>query len=147
MWPMLIEARVSQQKISAGDSRALLDAMENYEPEKTLWIESPSKPVNELKPAAISKPQTPSTTRATAVTQPIIQDAEQLRAFLWDQPVNQQRISDPNAVKWMETAPEPKRVPPPRQMPGVQPALATPELGELIKGRYRLEAHLGFGGI
>jgi hypothetical protein len=159
MWPMLIEARVSQQKLSAGDGRALMDALESYEPEKTLWIESPNKPTNESKPVTESKLsatqtstaklQTPSTTRATAVTQPIIQDAEQLRAFVWDQPAaNKQRISDPNAVKWMEgAATEPKRVPPPRQMPGAQPALAAPELGALIKGRYRLVAHLGFGGI
>jgi hypothetical protein len=149
MWSMLIDSRVSQQKLSAGDGRALLDAMENYEPEKTLWIESPSKPATQSKPAvATPKPQTPSTTRATAITQPIIQDAEQLRAFLWDQPVNKQRISDPNAVKWMEKpAAEPKRVPPPRPMPGTTPPLPTPEIGSLIKGRYRLEASLGFGGI
>jgi len=145
MWPMLIDARVSQQKISASDGRALLDALENYEPEKTLWIESPAKPQT----TSVQTPQRPSIARATTVTQPIIQDAEQLRAFLWDQPAaNTKRISDANTPQWMaDKTPLPKRVPPPRSMPGVAPALPPPELGTLIKDRYRLEAHLGFGGI
>jgi len=144
MWPMLIDARVSQQKISASDGRALLDAMENYEPEKTLWIESPAQP--QATPA--QAPQRPSVARATAITQPVIQDAEQLRAFLWDQPAaNNKRISAIDTPQWMADSAEPKRVPPPRPMPGTTPALSPPELGTLIKNRYRLEAHLGFGGI
>lgn len=153
MWPMLIDSRVSQQNLSAGDGRALLDAMENYEAEKTLWLESPQKPAAPVKAATVKvtppSPQRPSTTRATAITQPIIQDAEQLRAFLWDQPASKpQRISDSASLKWMETpAPEKKRVPPPRPMPGATAALPPPEVGAIIKNRYRLIAHLGFGGI
>ena len=40
-----------------------------------------------------------------------------------------------------------KPVPPPRPKPGSAPALRAPELGTIIKNRYRLDAHLGFGGI
>jgi hypothetical protein len=156
MWSMLIDSRVAQQKISAAQGRALLDALESYEPEKTLWIEAPAakpadKSVDKKASTPVERPeQLPSSTRSTAITQPIIQDAEQLRAFLWDQPIaNAKHIGTPEAPRWMtpESASAPTRVPPPRPKPGVKPAIEAPELGTLIKNRYRLEAHLGFGGI
>ena len=42
LWPMLIEARVTQNEITAAVGRALCEALENFEPEKTMWL-APAK--------------------------------------------------------------------------------------------------------
>jgi hypothetical protein len=161
LWGMLIESRVTQQQISPAIGRALIDAMETYEPEKTMWL-APSnigKAIESATPsAASSAASTPSTgdvlrapvSAKASPPAPRFQDAEQLRAFLWDAPASAANSSaKTEGIDWMEASPTPscERVPPPHPMPGSTPVLPAPELGTIIKNRYRLDAHLGYGGI
>ncbi|HTE42519.1 MAG TPA: serine/threonine-protein kinase [Steroidobacteraceae bacterium] len=146
MWGMLLEGKITQQLVSAAAGRQLLDALENFEPEKTMWL-APKR--------AESKPQATPLAQSTQVIaieakRTVPRDAEQLRAFLWDSPADNsaatESIDHPTAsVAWMEAPVQ--RVQPPRPKPGVTPVIPAPELGAIIKGRYRLDSHLGFGGI
>jgi serine/threonine protein kinase len=76
--------------------------------------------------------------------EPQFQDMEQLRAFLWDGPTGKHASTNASTDP---TESMPKLVPPPRPMPGSMPLLDAPELGTIVKGRYRLDKHLGYGGI
>jgi tRNA A-37 threonylcarbamoyl transferase component Bud32 len=137
LWPMLIESRVTQQQISATIGRALCDALENFEPDKTMWL-APSKSTQvERSSGDVLRTPTTASDRAKAEVTPI-ENAEQLRAFLWDPPT----ASGGHSIEHI-----PILVPPPRKKPGAIAPLPLLEIGTIVKNRYRLEAHLGFGGI
>ncbi|MBC7982943.1 MAG: serine/threonine protein kinase, partial [Candidatus Obscuribacterales bacterium] len=139
-WGMLIESRISQQKITPALGRKLLDAMENYEPEKTMWL-APTR-------AATAESTSPAIPSAPAPKPAALQDAEQLRAFLWDQPAKVSTPRSTDKIEWMEAPVQQKSTrQQPRPMPGVAAALPAPELGTVLRGRYRLDTHLGFGSI
>jgi hypothetical protein len=159
MWSMIVDSRVTQQKISAAVGRSLVDAMEAYEPEKTMWLSPAGLPQSSAiarlgmqsvgttpthgnviqAPLSKSKSKTASQTSTPAEAVPRFENTDQLRAFLWDGP--KRSSVDFNVL---DAAPQ---VPPPRPLPGVTPAIPAPELGSIVKGRYRLDAHLGYGGI
>jgi hypothetical protein len=155
---MLIESRVTQQLLSQATGRSLLDALESFEPEKTMWlappsVEKPNVKADERKPASppahdlLRTPKREEKVSAphAAVIPSNLQDAEQLRAFLWDRPATAGQGGGPlDNVAWVDN-PAPQS--PPRPMPNAAPTLPPMELGAVVKGRYRLEAHLGFGGI
>lgn len=144
-WPMLIESRVSQKQISPSLARRLLEATESFEPEKTMWL-APAQPVADAPKA--KELGIPTLNEAVTSGPPAFDDAEQLRAFLWDQPSKAARTQrTESSPEWMSRDTPPTSAPQPRTMPGVAPALPTPELGSVLKGRYRLVTHLGFGGI
>jgi hypothetical protein len=159
LWGMLIESRVTQQQISPTIGRALLDALEAdstdaYQPDKTMWL-APNlgkAPTVQTAPTAhaISLPNTGDVLHAptsTKALEPRFQDMEQLRAFLWDGPIKSVNVKS-ESVEWMDASPAAHQdVPPPRPMPNAMPFLHQPELGAIIKGRYRLDTHLGYGGI
>lgn len=145
LWGMLIESRVTQQQLTPTVGRALIDAMETYEPDKTMWLASNlGAAMGEQSGTPAAKAphsgeilKAPKSEKNVAANKgPHFQDAEELRAFLWDGPAKHSSDKQPAA-----------RPAPPRPMPGVVPALEAPELGTVIKGRYRLDSHLGFGGI
>jgi len=150
MWPMLVESRVTQQLITPAVGRALIDAMEAFEPEKTMWI-SPSGGNDEASPAqgttgdVLRAPN--STTKPKP--QPRFATAEELAAFLWNEPVDKNAPQDrqPTAVYSLLDAEAAAQSNQPRPMPGAAPALPAPELGAIIKNRYRLDKHMGFGGV
>jgi len=172
MWGMRIESRVTQQQLTPAMGRALLDAMETFEPEKTMWLApGGSAATSKVVPKVASEDaHVAETSTADAAvnsnvlhalstprlsprpTSPLFQDTEQLRAFLWDGPASApapqsvEPAGPLDNVAWLDT-PAVKRVNPPRQMPGVAPVLPALELGSIVKGRYRLESHLGYGGI
>lgn len=144
LWPMLIEARVTQNEITPAIGRALCEALENFEPEKTMWLapakkNAPAVTGGEIlrTPASRSEKSGQSSISATGAGP---QTPEQLRAFLWDEPGKK------GASKSASDS-IPTLAPPPRAMPGTAPVMPPLELGTVIKNRYRLESHLGFGGI
>ncbi len=162
LWPMLIEARVTQQQITPTVGRALTEALENFEPEKTMWL-APSK-VDQAAQSSDAKSvqlrgdvlRTPgskasgSKASVANIETTRIDNPEQLRAFLWDHlgsAPGDPRDDIESSAKVTSIMEIPALAPPPRPMPGVTPALPPIELGSVIKGRYRLEAQLGFGGI
>lgn len=149
MWPMLIESRVTQQLISPAIGRALIDATESFEPEKTMWIAPNGASDDGATPQAKSNNvlHAPTSTNKSA-KRPQFATAEELAAFLWNEPVKQ---TQPSAAKTggevysLLDAETPASQP--RPMPGAKPVLPAPELGTIIKNRYRLDTHMGFGGI
>ena len=94
-WTMLVESRVGDGKIDASVGRALLDALECPNAEKTVWL-APSKRLSATDSGALSRSS---------------------------------------------------RVDPPRPMPGTTCVLPPLMPGAILGNRYRLEAHLGRGGI
>lgn len=135
LWPMLIEARVTQQRLSAAAARALTEALQNFEPEKTLWLRpAKSRRANEQKPPAM-----PIAKKDNAR----VENTEQLRSLLWDAERNVAALKREPAI--VQKIPTPAA--PPRTRPGMLPALPALELGTVLKNRYRLESRLGYGGI
>jgi serine/threonine protein kinase len=149
---MLIESRVTQQQLSPDVGRALIDAIESdaetYQPDKTMWLAPSASNSPDIPPTATIAPSVTSSDVLRVPTkariEPQFQDMEQLRAFLWDGPASKHTNTNANTTP-AESMTE--RVPPPRPMPGSIPLLDAPELGSIIKGRYRLDKHLGYGGI
>ncbi len=145
LWPMLIEARVTQQQITSAIGRALCEALENFEPEKTMWLapSTAAPPRADLLRAPPSKSASPAPTIVTkqVADKRTIESAEQLRAFLWDAPASTAPRGDAGVDR------VPVLAPPPRVKPNSAPVLPPLELGAVIKNRYRLDSHLGYGGI
>lgn len=137
LWPMLIEARVTQQQITASVGRALCDALESFEPDKTMWLAPAKSKARE--PVAGDVLRTPASSARPKAAPERIESPEQLRALLWDEP-----NPTPGGISVEHI---PTLAPPPRAKPGAIEAIPPPELGTLVKGRYRLDTHLGFGGI
>jgi tRNA A-37 threonylcarbamoyl transferase component Bud32 len=143
LWPMLIEARVTQQQITAAVGRVLCEALENFEPEKTMWLAP-----KDNRPDRVNRQQGEVLRTPVSKNSPIkpegaaIESAEQLRAFLWDSPSADTAVPGKVSIEHIPTL-----VAPPRAMPGVTPALPPLELGTVVKNRYRIEAQLGYGGI
>lgn len=157
LWSMLIESRVTQQQVSPAIGRALVDALENeandnYQPDKTMWLApNTSKAIATPASQATQAPtngdvlRVPASAKSNA--EPRFADMEQLRAFLWDGPAAMPASASNHIEVVEDVSAAAKRVPPPRPMPGSAPPLDSPEIGAIIKGRYRLDAHLGYGGI
>lgn len=149
MWPMLIESRVTQQLISPAIGRALIDAMESFEPEKTMWI-SPNGGSDDAAPQAKSNNVLHAPTSASkAAPRPQFATAEELAAFLWNEPAKASPPATPKPSGAIfslldDSGAQPNQ---PRAIPGAKPVLPAPELGTIIKNRYRLDTHMGFGGI
>ena len=152
MWPMLIESRVTQQLITPAIGRALIDAMESFEPEKTMWISPGGNDGSPAQAKSNSVLHTPTSASKTAQRQQFA-TAEELAAFLWNEPVKKSQTD-----KQIDKAPSSNEIyslldsagaqpNQPRPLPGATPVLPAPELGTVIKNRYRLDSHMGFGGI
>jgi hypothetical protein len=126
-WSQRIEKQLRDGRISAVAARAMLDALEGFQCDKTMWID----PAYAVPPAASPHKARP----------PIIETPEQLRAALF--------------APLAPGKSEPSKVPPAdvpsskssaaEQIPNT--SFAVVPLGTVLKNRYRLIAHLGMGGI
>jgi len=137
---------VTRQQLTAVVGRALTEALQDFEPEKTLWLapakasvriaadrDVPGAPISNSIPKKSSKRNDSKG----------VENAEQLRAFLWDAPLDSPFMpGDAVAIDNIPTL-----VPPPRSIPGATPPLPALKIGAIVKNRYRLESHLGYGGI
>lgn len=123
-WGQRVEAEMKRGHIEPAAARSMLDALEGFQADKTMWLDPFGK-----SPSGV----------------PTIESSEQLRAALFA-PISRRRRADtvPAAlrdaqsanVEWMEGG------------ASAHPAsLAVVPLGTVIKDRYRLVAHLGAGGI
>lgn len=133
-WGQRIETELKRGRIQAAAARALLDALEGFQCDKTMWID----------PAlGVPRPTAPAPPKRTSPP-PVIESAEQLRATLFA-PVTPRRadtvppaLRDAHAanVEWVDA---------------IGSARSSNEsevpLGTVIKDRYKLVSHLGVGGV
>ncbi|HYM34214.1 MAG TPA: serine/threonine-protein kinase [Steroidobacteraceae bacterium] len=146
LWPMAIEARVTQNQIGSAIARALREvldeSLQEFEPEKTLWLAPKiTKPMWLLKQRAAE--QQSAAEKVTRLESTSINNAEQLRAFLWNESAN----DSPARKDGVAYDNIPTLAPPPRAKPDTVPPLPPLELGTILKNRYRLESRLGYAGI
>jgi len=143
-WGQRIETEMVQGRLSRSAARALFDALEDYQSDKTVWLDAATV-VPRLGPSP-----TPPWPRRKPRVPPPITDLEQLRAELF-RPLTRPSTwtssaasSDPeNKTIWLDPA-NPKTVPPATRP---EPAIDTIPLGTVLKGRYRVVAPLGLGGV
>jgi tRNA A-37 threonylcarbamoyl transferase component Bud32 len=129
-WGQRVETEMRRGRIPAAAARAMLDALEGFQSDKTMWLD-PSMGLSRSGPVV----GTPATT-STAEPSPLqITTTEELRATLFA-PVSRESATPGKAAPVTTQA-----------APPVHPALETIPLGTIIKGRYKLVAHLGSGGI
>jgi hypothetical protein len=122
-WPQRIEAAIADGRISAAAGRTLFDALEGFDPDKTVWIEPDS-----IAPKIGAVLSAPASARCEERSDPVA-DLEQLRAALFG-PLDDARQ-------------EGRRVDAPQVGPQFEPLPA----GAIIGGRYRLIERLGLGGV
>ncbi len=132
-WGQRIETAMKRGHIAPPAARAMLDALEGFQCDKTMWLD-PSQGVPH--PAASAPPKS---------SPPIIETAEQLRATLFA-PIARPRRADtvPPAlrdahaanVEWVEPA-RPSRTSIEDELP----------LGTVLNDRFELVSHLGVGGV
>ncbi|HEY8537234.1 MAG TPA: serine/threonine-protein kinase [Steroidobacteraceae bacterium] len=143
-WGQRVEAELKRQRISAAAARAMLDALEGFQCDKTMWIDPVSLSHTGAAPQGPNSPSASASNR-TAQSPPTIESTEQLRAALFA-PITRRRgdtipvaFRDANAlsVEWMDGP----------SKPSMSEALETLPLGTVINDRYRLITHLGAGGI
>lgn len=144
-WGQRIEAEMVQGRLSRAAARALFDALEDFQCDKTVWLDSATV-VPRLGPA----PFAPGTKRKRVP--PPITNLEQLRAELF-RPVTRPAAivratsaspeGDSRTV-WLE--PNAQRPSPSAPQQSLNPLEPIP-LGTTLNGRYRVLAPLGLGGV
>ena len=109
MWSMLIESRISQQQLPLASGRALLDALESFEPEKTMWLApsanaasslAKSQPAHDLLRTPAGKRPEPAVPRAGPGPYPLAPERPVHKA----RPDRQQRRVD------AQQRPEPRQI-------------------------------------
>jgi hypothetical protein len=125
-WGQRVEKALKDGRIAAGAARAMLDALEGFQSDKTMWID----PAQAALPAA--RPR---------VAAPVIETPEQLCATLFA-PLAHRTIEP--AESRIARLPEPSSAESDRTS---NQSFAVVPLGTVLKDRYRLDGHLGVGGI
>jgi len=146
-WGQRIEAEMVQGRLSRAAARALFDALEGFQSDKTMWLDSAT-----IVPRLGSVGSAPPSNRKRR-TPPPIASIDQLRAELFrpaTRPVATGRLPDPSAsierpdrAACSESASQPASAEPAPLAAG----LDSIPLGTVLKGRYRIVAPLGLGGV
>lgn len=136
-WGQRVETEMRKGRIPAIAARSMLDALEGFQADKTMWLD-PTMGLTRTAPIAAPATEAP---KATSV--PVIESTEQLRATLFA-PVTPRRTHEtPNESRTDATVDRPAAV----SQSSHSASLDAIPLGTVIKDRYRLVAHLGAGGI
>lgn len=130
-WGQRVETEMKRGRIAAVAARSMLDALEGFQSDKTMWLD-PSMGLSRSAPVGAPPTATPRTSRPLPSK---IESPEQLRATLFAP------LTRPRATQ-SDTAVEPHATPPAHSS-----GLDAIALGTVIQDRYRLVAHLGAGGI
>jgi hypothetical protein len=144
-WGQRIESEMVQGRLSRASARALFDALEDFQSDKTMWLDSAT-----VVPRLGAPPFAPGSRRKQR-TPPPITNLEQLRAELFRPVTRPSAIVRATAASpagdtrtiWLEPTPKQPATsesPQPKQVESI-PA------GTLINERYRIVAPLGLGGV
>jgi hypothetical protein len=144
-WGQRIESEMVQGRLSRAAARALFDALEDFQSDKTVWLDSATV-VPRLGPAPVA----PGTKRKRR-TPAAITNLEQLRAELFRPATRPSAIVRATAASpegdsrtvWLEPNKQPS--PTSAQQP-LAPIEAIP-VGTVLNGRYRIVSPLGLGGV
>jgi hypothetical protein len=131
-WGQRIETEMRKGRIAAVAARSMLDALEGFQSDKTMWLD-PTHGLTRNAPLAAPATETPKTPPL-----PTIESTEQLRATLFAPVTPRVRNEAPTNVPADAGRAESSVH---------SAALETIPLGTVIKDRYKLVAHLGAGGI
>ncbi len=127
LWPMMIETRVKQQHLPLTVGRALLDAVEAFDSEKTLWM-APSG-ARQAAPVSTQAPALPVVTCNTETKQGIdVVD-----------------VLDNGVVEVSECIADAACKPRPAGSVRTAASMRQPSLGSVVNNRYLLERKLGHG--
>ncbi len=144
-WGQRIETEMVQGRLTRAAARALFDALEDFQSDKTVWLDSAT-----VVPRLGPPPFAPGTKR-TQRTPPPIANLEQLRAELF-RPVTRPsaivRATAPSPegdsrTVWLEPSCEEHSAP---ASQALNPVDSIP-LGTVLNRRYRIVAPLGLGGV
>jgi len=134
-WGQRVEAEMARGRIAAAVARSMLDALEGFQADKTMWLD-PSMALSRSAPTPNDR------TVGASSSRPTIESPEQLRAALFA-PITRRRneaASIASAGERGEAAGQVGNSAPSASLESVP-------LGTVIKGRYQLLAHLGAGGV
>lgn len=135
-WGQRVETAMSQKRISRSAARALLDALEGFQTDKTMWIDS----------GMALPPGNPASAPATQR----VQEAERLLASFVERTTRRPIIGPDGTlpampmtgpVEWFDS----RSIVADAAFHTADPANVAP--GTVLKDRYRIVAHLGAGGI
>lgn len=131
-WGQRVESEMKQGRIAPAVARSMLDALEGFQCDKTMWLD-PTVGVPRSGAAPSTEPN---------ASVPTIETPEQLRATLFAPVTRRRKNTDPAALRDANAAREAADSASAQAL-----GLAPIALGTVIKDRYRLIAHLGAGGI
>jgi tRNA A-37 threonylcarbamoyl transferase component Bud32 len=132
-WGQRVETEMKRGRIAAVAARSMLDALEGFQSDKTMWLD-PSMGLSRTGPVAAPPTTSPKTAPPRSLPSKI-DSPEQLRATLFAP------LTRPRATR---TGPSVEPIAAP---PAHSAGLDVVPLGTVIQDRYRLVAHLGAGGI
>lgn len=146
-WGQRIETEMVQGRLSRAAARALFDALEGFQSDKTMWLDSAT-----VVPRLGSIGSTPPSARRRR-TPPPIANIDQLRAELFrpaTRPVAIGRVPTTSADG--ERQGSAARISPPSTAPApaatqLATGLDAVPLGAVLNDRYRIVAPLGLGGV
>lgn len=138
-WGQRIEADMVQGRLARSAARALFDALEDFQTDKTVWLDAatvvPRLGAASAAPASKRKARTP----------PPIKDLEQLRAELFrprTRPASAITAEEAKTL-WMDPAATQR----PAAASAHAPEIEIIPLGTVLNDRYRIVAPLGLGGV
>jgi hypothetical protein len=134
-WGRRIEVEMVQGRLSRAAARALFDALEDFQADKTVWLDSGT-----VVPRLGPPPFAPGSKRKVR-TPPPIDNLEQLRAELFRPATRPPAAAQLAALRAAAAEPAPPQANEP------VPSLDSLPLGTVLNGRYRLVAPLGLGGV
>jgi hypothetical protein len=137
-WGQRIEADMVQGRLSRSAARALFDALEDFQTDKTVWLDAAT-----VVPRLGAAASAPSSKRK-ARTPPPIKDLEQLRAELFrprTRPASSMTAEESKTL-WMDPQTSQRATAP------AQPSdIEIIPIGTVLNDRYRIVAPLGLGGV
>jgi hypothetical protein len=138
-WGQRVETDMRRGRIPAVAARSMLDALEGFQSDKTMWLD-PSMGLTRSGPVGA-----PATEPVKAAAAPSIESTEQLRATLFAPASPRRQVASVPAAS--REANEAKNQDDASRPAAQSVSIDSVPIGTIVKGRYRLVTHLGAGGI